>query len=112
MILDPTSDQAKDHYVVFGKADTQDEAEALLKLLNSFWFSDPVQAFMLLTRYQISLDYTQYVKVPKINVDHVFTNDELYSLWNISDPIKELVETLVKDCNHKKVKDTSNVTDN
>ena len=112
VILDPTGDQSKDHYVVFGKADTQVQAEELLKQLNSFWFSDPVQAFMLLTRYQISLDYTQYAKVPKTTVDHVFTNDELYTLWNISDPVKKLVETLVKDCNHKKVKEKDNATDN
>jgi hypothetical protein len=112
VILDPTGDQSKDHYVVFGKADTQAAAEDLLKQLNSFWFSDPVQAFMLLTRYQISLDYTQYAKVPKTTVDHEFTNDELYTLWNISSPVKELIETLVKDCNHKKVKEKDNATDN
>ena len=112
VILDPTGNQAKDHYVVFGKADIRAAAEDLLEQLNSFWFSDPVQAFMLLTRYQISLDYTQYAKVPKTTVDHVFTNNELYRVWNISDPVKKLVETLVENCNHKKVKEKEKEKDN
>lgn len=101
-LLDPNSDQSKDNYVIFGISNTEDEAKKLLEELNSFWFSDPVQAFLMLTRYQISLDLTQYVKVPCLKESKVFTNEDLYELWNISTESQALIKELVKNCNHKK----------
>jgi hypothetical protein len=105
ILLDPNGDQAKDHYVVFGKADTKEDAETLMEQVKSFWFNDAVQAVLLLTRYQISLDSTQYAKIPKTKIDHVFTEDELFNLWNITDDARQAARELVKTCDYKKKAD-------
>jgi len=105
ILLDPLGDQAKDHYVVFGKAATKQDAEVLMDQVKSFWFNDAVQATLLLTRYQISLDSTQYSKIPKTTIDHVFTEDELFDLWSITDDARQAARELVKNCDYKKKAD-------
>jgi hypothetical protein len=100
-IIEPNSGQEKNYYCVFGSADTKDEAELVLEKLKSFWFNDAVQAALLLTRYQISLDKTQYAKIPKTVIDHVFGADELFDLWNISKDARVAARELVKNCDYK-----------
>jgi hypothetical protein len=100
-ILHESDDLSKDHYVIFGTADSKQEADNLLLRLQSFWFNDAVQAILMLTRYQISLDATQYAKVPKIKIDRVFGENELFDLWQISDVAKDMAKNLVANCSHK-----------
>lgn len=108
VIIPPNSDKEKNYYVVFGSADSEQEAQDLKIKLESFWFNDAVQAVLILTRYQISLDATQYAKIPKTDIDRVFAENELFDLWNISEPSREAARNLVKNCNHKKKTDAEN----
>lgn len=100
-IIEPNSGEEKNYYCVFGSADTKDEAETVLEKLKSFWFNDAVQAALLLTRYQISLDKTQYAKIPKTIIDHVFGANELFDTWSISKDAREAARELVKNCDYK-----------
>jgi hypothetical protein len=100
--ISPNSGEEKNYYCIFGFAKTEAEIDSKLEQLKSFWFNDAVQAALLLTRYQISLDKTQYAKIPKTTIDHVFGDDELFDLWNISDSARKAARELVKDCDYKK----------
>jgi hypothetical protein len=100
-IIEPNSGEKKNYYCVFGSADTKDEAELVLEKLKSFWFNDAVQAALLLTRYQISLDKTQYAKIPKTAIDRVFGANELFDLWSISEDARKAAKELVKNCDYK-----------
>lgn len=108
-IIPANSDKEKNYYVVFGSADTEKDAEDLKEKLESFWFNDAVQAVLMLTRYQISLDATQYSKIPRTDIDRKFGDDELFDLWNISEPARQTARDLVKNCNHKKKSDAENI---
>lgn len=108
ILIPPDSGSEKNYYVIFGSADTEQDAIVLKEKLESFWFNDAVQSVLMLTRYQISLDKTQYSKIPKTNIDKVFAEDELFSLWNISEDARLAAKDLVKDCNHKKKSDEEN----
>jgi len=108
VIIAPNSDKEKNYYVIFGSADSEQEAQDLKIKLESFWFNDAVQAVLILTRYQISLDATQYAKIPKTNIDRIFGENELFDSWNISEPSREAARNLVKNCNHKKKADAEN----
>lgn len=107
-IIPPNSNKEKNYYVVFGSADSEQAAIDLKEKLESFWFNDCVQAVLILTRYQISLDATQYAKIPKTNIDRIFGIDELFDIWNISEPTRTAAREIVKDCNHKKKSDANN----
>jgi hypothetical protein len=98
----PGSGAEKNFYCVFGSAKTESEIDQVLEQVKSFWFNDAVQAALLLTRYQISLDKTQYAKIPRVTIDHVFGEDELFDLWNISQGARQAAKELVKNCNYKK----------
>jgi hypothetical protein len=100
--IEPLSGSEKNYYCVFGSAKTEAEIDTVLEQVKSFWFNDAVQVALLLTRYQISLDKTQYVKIPKTQIDHVFGKDELFDLWNISEPARQAARELVKNCDYKK----------
>ena len=98
----PDSGAEKNFYCVFGSAKTEAELDQTMEQVKSFWFNDAVQAALLLTRYQISLDKTQYVKIPTVTIDHVFGADELFDLWNISADARQAAKELVKNCDYKK----------
>jgi len=105
-ILDPSMGESNNYYVVFGIADTEEDAKILYEKLVSFWFSDIVQAYLILTRYSISLDRTQYSYLPFVKIDHVFTNEEISSLWGISTESVESAKILTSNCHHKKNKNS------
>jgi hypothetical protein len=100
--IEPNSGAEKNFYCVFGSAKTEAEVDIKMEQLRSFWFNDAVQAALLLTRYQISLDKTQYAKIPKTVIDHVFGADELFDLWNVSEEARQAAKALVADCDYKK----------
>lgn len=101
-LIPPNSSKDKNYYCVMGSAPTELAAKKLMNHLNSFWFNDAVQAILLLTRYQISLDSTQYSKVPFTVIDHEFSEDELFDTWGISSEARAAAMNLVKDCSHKR----------
>lgn len=102
--IEPNSPKEKNYYVVFASAKTKEEFDVIKEHHKSFWFNDAVQAALILTRYQISLDATQYAAIPYTKIDRVFGEDELFDLWNISEDAREAARELVKECNYKKVK--------
>jgi len=102
--IEPNSPKEKNYYVVFASAKTKEAFDVIKEHHKSFWFNDAVQAALILTRYQISLDATQYAAIPYTKIDHVFGENELFELWNISEEAREAARELVKECSHKKVK--------
>ena len=112
VLIPPNSGKEKDYYCVFGSAKSEADAVTLRDQLNSFWFNDAVQAILMLTRYQISLDKTQYAKVPKTDITGVFGEDDLFDLWGITPESKYIAKELVKDCNHKKIKEKTDDSEN
>lgn len=102
--IEPNSPKEKNYYVVFASAKTKEEFDVIKEHHKSFWFNDAVQAALILTRYQISLDATQYAAIPYTKIDRVFGENELFELWNISEEAREAARELVKECNHKKEK--------
>lgn len=112
VLIPPNSGKEKDYYCVFGSAKSEADAVTLREQLNSFWFNDAVQAVLMLTRYQISLDKTQYAKVPKTDIVSVFSEDDLFDLWGITPESKDIAKELVKDCNHKKIKEKTDDSEN
>lgn len=105
VLIPPNSSKEKNYYVIFGSANTEADANIIKEQLESFWFNDCVQAVLILTRYQISLDKTQYAKIPKTIINKVFGEDDLFDIWNISDDAREAARDIVKDCNYKKKTD-------
>jgi hypothetical protein len=102
VLIPPNSSKEKNYYVIFGSANTETDANIIKEQLESFWFNDCVQAVLILTRYQISLDKTQYAKIPKTIINKVFGEDDLFDIWNISNDAREAARDIVKDCNYKK----------
>jgi hypothetical protein len=98
----PLSGAERNYYCVFGSAKTEAEIDRVLEQVKSFWFNDAVQSALLLTRYQISLDKTQYAKIPKTIIDHIFSEDELFKIWGIPENAKQAAKELVKNCDYKK----------
>jgi hypothetical protein len=102
-ILDPSLikiDEKKkttnyDWYVIWGYADTLELAEIELEKLKSFWFNPCVTAALMLTRYSVSTDATQYAAIPKTEIDHVFSENELFDRWNISTEMRDFAKSLL-----------------
>lgn len=79
-------------YRVFAEYNTEADAIAGLEVYKSFWKSKLVTFILKYTRVSNTLDNPQIEWVPKINLTKVYTDEELYQIFNLTDVEKELVE--------------------
>jgi len=85
-------------YRVFAEFDTEAEANENLDYYNSFWHSKLVQ-FILRRTKTSTLDNTQIQFVPRVSsFSKVFTDDELYKMFNLTTEEIQRVEDDHKRC--------------
>lgn len=80
-------------YRMFTYFDTEDQALEYVEYYRSFWHSKLIKFIMRRTRTSTTLDNPQlrWVPVPK-KIDHVFTDEELYLIFNLTQEEIEVVE--------------------
>lgn len=79
-------------YRVFAEYDTETDAIAGLEVYKSYWKSKLVTFILKYTRVSNTLDNPQIAWVPKFNLTKVYTDDDLYQMFNLSNQEKELIE--------------------
>lgn len=80
-------------YRVFATFETKDEAEKHVEYYKSFWHSKLIKFIMRRTRTSTTLDNPQLRWIPKVDkFDRIFTDEELYKLFNLSQEEILLVE--------------------
>lgn len=80
-------------YRMFTYFDTEDQALEHVEYHRSFWHSKLVKFIMRRTRTSTTLDNPQLRWVPILkNIDHVFTDNELYSIFNLTQEEIKVVE--------------------
>lgn len=80
-------------YRILGEFDTKEEAEKYLEYNRSFWHSKPVSFIMKYRRTSYTLDNSQIAWVPNISIDKIFTDEDLYKLFNLNSNEIKLVES-------------------
>lgn len=80
-------------YRILGEFDTKEEAEKYLEYNRSFWHSKPVTFIMKYRRTSYTLDNSQIAWVPNIVIDRIFTDEDLYKLFNLTKNEIKLVES-------------------
>lgn len=83
-------------YRVFASFDTKQVAEAELEKYKSFWHSKLVVWIMQRTRTSTTLDNPQVIWVPKIDIDRVFTDEDLYKHFNLTRKQIKIIEDSFK----------------
>jgi len=80
-------------YRVFAEFDTKEEADQNLDYYKSFWHSKLVKFIMRRTRTSTTLDNPQLRWIPTIkSFDKVYTDQDLYEMFNLSEDEIEVVE--------------------
>lgn len=79
-------------YRVFCGFDSEILANEYLEYYSSFWHSKLIKFILRKTRNSTTLDNPQITWVPKVVIDHKFTDTELYRLFNLSNEEIEKVE--------------------
>ena len=72
-------------YRAFASFVTQSDAEKNLEFYKSFWHSKLIKFIMRKTRTSTTLDNPQLFWVPVIEIDRVFTDEDLYKIFNLTD---------------------------
>lgn len=80
-------------YRILGEFDTKEEAEKHLEYNRSFWHSKPVTFVMKYRRTSYTLDNSQISWVPNVVINKIFTNEDLYKLFNLNKNEIKLVES-------------------
>ena len=78
-------------YRVFANFDTEPDAHQALLMYESFWKSKLVMFILKYTRVSNTLDNPQIAWVPKVNLSKVYTDQDLYSLFNLSEQEQRVV---------------------
>jgi hypothetical protein len=84
--------ESQSGYRGFASYDTKQEAEQHLEYYKSFWHSKLIKFIMRKTRTSTTLDNPQLFWVPVTTIDKVFTDSDLYSLFNLTDEEIKRVE--------------------
>jgi hypothetical protein len=79
-------------YRVFAEFATEADAIQGLEIYKSFWKSKLVTFILKYTRVSNTLDNPQIMWVPKVDLNKVYTDDEIYQLFNVSQAEKDLIE--------------------
>jgi len=79
-------------YRVFAGFSSEQEALTALEQYQSFWHSKLVFWILKKTRTSTTLDNPQIAWVPRIKIDRVFTDNELYTAFNLTDSQISMVE--------------------
>lgn len=79
-------------YRVFAEYDTEVDAIAGLEVYKSFWKSKLVTFILKYTRVSNTLDNPQIAWVPKIALTKEYTDEDLYTMFSLTDQEKMLVE--------------------
>jgi hypothetical protein len=78
-------------YRVFYSSDDKADAEEKLMWYQSFWHSNLVTFILKETRVSTTLDDPQIAWVPKILIDHEFTDQEIFDCFNLTEQDVKLV---------------------
>lgn len=84
--------ESQSGYRAFASFATQSDAEKNLEFYKSFWHSKLIKFIMRKTRTSTTLDNPQLFWVPVIEIDRVFTDEDLYKIFNLTDNEIERVE--------------------
>jgi hypothetical protein len=84
--------ESQSGYRAFASFDSKQEAEDNLENYKSFWHSKIVKFIMRKTRTSTTLDNPQLFWVPKIDINKVFTDQDLYTLFELTDEEIKRVE--------------------
>ena len=79
-------------YLVVGPSDTEIEA----KSLQSYIFTKFVRFLMMPTMVSISISGASFRFVPKQKFDHIFTDEELYAKYNLTQEEIDFIESMIK----------------
>jgi hypothetical protein len=96
-MIEPALDKKYTGYRVFAEYSTKAEAEEGLKFQRSFWHSKLITFIMKYRRTSYTLDNPQISWVPNVVIDHEFTDDELFSTFNLT---KEEIDTVNEEFAH------------
>ena len=86
----------KTGYKLFATFDTENEAVSNKEKYSSFWRSKLVTYILLRTRTSTTLDNPQIEYVPNLFIDRIFTDTELYQIYNLSNAEITHIESHVK----------------
>jgi hypothetical protein len=76
--------ESQSGYRAFASFNSKAEAETNLEYYKSFWHSKLIKFIMRKTRTSTTLDNPQLYWVPKINIDKIFTDQDLYTAFQLS----------------------------
>jgi hypothetical protein len=79
-------------YRVFSEYDTEADAISALEIYKSFWRSKLITFILRYTRVSNTLDNPQIAWVPKVALTKVYTEEEVYKLFNLTQAEIDLVE--------------------
>ena len=88
--------QSQSGYRVFAEFDTEAQAEQALECYKSFWHSKLVTWILKKTRTSTTLDNPQIIWVPKIVINQTFTDQDLYTAFNLNQQQIDLIEAASK----------------
>lgn len=77
---------------MWGPSDTEIEA----KSLQSYIFTKFVRFLMMPTMVSISISGASFRFVPKQKFDHIFTDEELYAKYNLTQEEIDFIESMIK----------------
>jgi hypothetical protein len=80
-------------YRVFSGFTTEQEAVAAQEQYQSFWHSKLVFWILKKTRTSTTLDNPQIAWVPRIKIDRIFTDIDLYTAFNLTDDQISMIES-------------------